>query len=81
MRFIKIFGACLITVGIALLALQITWIVSGQVRPQPTGKKGARDYKRTPYPGIVGVALIAGGIGFVFMAPRKDEPQSRRSIR
>ena len=81
MRFIKIFGACLITLGIALLALQITWTVSGQVRPQPTGKKAAHAYKRSPYAGIVGVALIAGGIGFVFMARHQDEPPSRRSIR
>jgi hypothetical protein len=81
MRFIKIFGACLITVGIALLALQITWMVSGQGRPQSTGKNAAHDYMRTPYAGIVGVALIVGGIGFVFMARHQDEPRSRRSIR
>ena len=81
MRFTKTFGACLITLGIALLALQITWMASGRVRPQPTGKKAAHDYKRSPYAGIVGVALIAGGIGFVFMARREDEPPSRRSMR
>jgi hypothetical protein len=81
MRFTKIFGACLITVGIALLALQITWIVSGQGRQQSTGKEAAHDYMRSPYPGIVGVALIVGGIGFVFMARRQDEPRSRRSLR
>ena len=81
MRLANTFGACLITLGIALLALQITWIVSGQGRPQPTGKKVAHDYKRTPYAGIVGVALIAGGIGFVFVARRQDEPPSRGSIR
>ena len=81
MRFTKIFGVCLITLGIALLALQIAWMASGQGRPQPTGKKAAHDYKRSPYAGIVGVALIAGGIGFVFMARREDEPPSRRSMR
>jgi len=81
MRFTKIFGVCLITLGFALLALQITWMVSGRTGPQPTGKKAAHDYKRTPYPGIVGVALIAGGIGFVFMARREEEPPSRRSMR
>ena len=81
MRFTKIFGVCLIAVGIALLALQITWMASGQGRPQSIGKKYAHDYKRSPYAGIVGVALIAGGIGFVFMARREDEPRSRRSMR
>jgi hypothetical protein len=81
MRFTKIFGVCLIAVGIALLALQITWMVSAQGRPQPIGRKAAHDYKRSPYAGIVGVALIAGGIGFVFMARREDEPPSRRSLR
>lgn len=81
MRLAKIFGTCLITLGIALLALQITWMVSGQVRPQPAGKRPAHGYQRGPYPGIVGVALILGGIGFVFTARRQDEPQSRRSFR
>jgi hypothetical protein len=81
MRLAKTFGACLITLGIALLALQIALMVSGQGRPQPTGKKATHAYKRTPYPGIVGVALIAGGIGFVFVARRQDEPPSRRSLR
>ena len=81
MRFTKIFGVCLITLGIALLALQITWMGSGQVRPQPAGKKAAHDYKRSPYPGIVGVALIVGGTGFLFTARRRVEPPSRRSMR
>jgi hypothetical protein len=81
MRLAKIFGACLITLGIGLLVLQITWMVSGQGRQQSTGKETAHDYKRTPYPGIVGVALIVGGIGFVFMARHQDEPPSRRSLR
>jgi len=81
MHFTKLFGACLITLGIALLALQITWLVSGQVRLQPANKQAAPEYKRSPYPGIAGIALIVGGIGFVFMARRRDEPGSRRSIR
>jgi len=81
MRFTKIFGVCLITLGFALLALQITWMASGQIRPQPAGKQAAHDYTRSPYPGIVGVALIAGGIGFMFTARRQDQPRSRRPMR
>ena len=81
MRFTKIFGVCLITLGIALLTLQVTWMASGQIRPQPADKKAAHDYTRSPYPGIVGVALIAGGIGILFTARREDLPRSRRSMR
>lgn len=81
MRFTKIFGVCLITLGIALLALQITWMASGQARPQPGDKKAAHDYKGSPYPGIAGVALIVGGMGFLFTARLQNGPRSRRSIR
>jgi hypothetical protein len=81
MRLSKIFGACLISLGIALLTLQITWMVSGQAGPQPAGEKAAHDYKRSPYPGIAGVALIVGGIGFLFTARRQNGPPSRRSMR
>lgn len=81
MRFAKIFGVSLITLGIALLTLQVTWMASGQIRPQPVDKKAAHDYTRSPYPGIVGVALIAGGIGFLFTVRREDGPPSRRPMR
>ena len=81
MRFTKIFGVCLITLGIALLTLQITWMTPGQVRQQPADKKAAHDYKHSPYPGIVGVALIVGGMGFLFTERRQNGPPSRRSFR
>jgi hypothetical protein len=81
MRFTKIFGACLITLGIALLVLQVTWMFSGPAKPPAAERKAAHDYKRTPYAGIAGVALIVGGIGFVFTARRPDEPRSRHSMR
>jgi hypothetical protein len=77
MSLAKVLGACLITLGIALLALQIAWVISGQMKTLPAGKKAAHDYKHTPYPGIAGVALVVGGIGFMFMARRGDGPRPR----
>ena len=81
MRFTRIFGGCLIALGIALVALQAAWMISAQGKPRAADKKAAQDYKRTAYAGIAGVALIAGGIGFVFTARRPEEPRSRRSVR
>ena len=69
----KIFGAFLIAVGICLLTLQIAWTVSGRTAMPDRRMKTEREYKSGPYAGIFGVALIVGGIGFVFTAGRKDK--------
>jgi len=78
MRFTKIFGACLIMLGIGLLTLQIAWLVSPQAGTERSRNKAVHDSRRSPYPGIAGVALVVGGIGFLFTARRRDEPEPRR---
>lgn len=81
MRFSKIGGICLIIVGIALLVLQVMWIGYLRLPAQVAPRKVEREFKSSPYAGIFGVALIVGGVGFVFAARRKDEPNSRRVMR
>jgi uncharacterized membrane protein len=81
MRLGKIFGNLLITIGILLVSLQIAWTVSGRSATQQARKKGEPEYKINPYAGIFGVALIVGGIGFVFTTGRRNGHDSSRFVR
>ena len=77
----KIVGICLISAGIALLILQVVQSAALREPAQQGHRKIERDLRGGPYAGIFGVALIVGGVGFVFTSRRREEPDSRRALR
>ena len=69
MHFGKIAGICLISVGIALLAVQARRSMSMQA--DHARQKVERELKNSPYAGIFGMAFVVGGAGFVFAARKR----------
>jgi len=84
MQFGRVIGLCLIGLGVVLLAFQAYWFLSirqgMRVERQSPGAS-EQGYKSTPLPGIVGVALIVGGLGVFSKARRAYEPDPRHAVK
>ena len=71
MHFGKIAGICLISMGIALLAMQVRRSMSAQA--SRARQRVEQELTNSPYAGIFGMALVVGGVGFVFAARKRDD--------
>jgi len=71
MQFGRVLGLCLVGLGIILLGLQAYWFLSNR-QGIPVERQSSRTTEQSdrasPLPGIVGVALIVGGIGVLSKA-------------